>query len=179
MFSFPHRENLGDASLESFSKKQTQTIVQINLFVWGRSLFVFPYHFSGSNMGWSNFLAHPPTPGGYLTRRPSENNKWQSIAMVWIQHKNVKEKRPGAHSSVHSQMWFHLCCVFRFLVCFYIATVRILFIDTVAIASLFVYILGCDAPRFVDGCASVGPRVFPVGRVLGGYITYVPSTTNC
>ena len=45
-----------------------------------------------------------------------------------------------------------------------------------AIASLFVYILGCDAPRFVDGCASVGPRVFPVGRVLGGYTTYVPST---
>ena len=40
----------------------------------------------------------------------------------------------------------------------------------------FVYILGCDAPRFVDGCASVGPRVFPVGRVLGGYFTYVPST---
>ena len=25
-------------------------------------------------MGWSNFLAHPPTPGGYLTRRPSEVN---------------------------------------------------------------------------------------------------------
>ena len=47
-----------------------------------------------------------------------------------------------------------------------------------AIASLFVYILGCDAPRFVDGCASVGPRVFPVGRVLGGYITYVPSTSQ-
>ena len=65
---------------------------------------------------------------------------------------------------------------FRFLVCSYIATVRILFIDTVAIASLFCFFLGCDAPRFVDGCASVGPRVFPVGRVLGGYITYVPST---
>ena len=70
-----------------------------------------------------------------------------------------------------------LVLCFSFLGLFlYIATVRILFIDTVAIASLFVYILGCDAPRFVDGCASVGPRVFPVGRVLGGYITYVPST---
>ena len=72
------------------------------------------------------------------------------------------------------------CAVF-FVSCFvfYIATVRILFIYTVAIASLFVYILGCDAPRFVDGCASVGPRVFPVGRVLGGYFTYVPSTNSC
>ena len=31
-------------------------------------------------MGWSNFLAHPPTSGGYLTRRPSENPMTHSLA---------------------------------------------------------------------------------------------------
>ena len=74
---------------------------------------------SGSNFwGWSNFLAHPPAPGGFLTRLPSVLWNGMSKATWCVSNsKQMKEKdRPFPDCIVISC----LCCVLVLVSCLYI-----------------------------------------------------------